>query len=197
MRKPHGSHRWRITFLLLGGLFFALGSFWLLQVMNGNGLNFQAGKPSNEPDYVVTNFSLVRMTPAGRPSYIVSGTKLTHYPLDDASEIDKPFVRKLSDGQPPLDTHAERARVDQGNSRVQLFDNVLINRNTSPTAKNMTLKTQQLTVFPDTNKMETDLPVDMVLGTSHLTGVGMRADNAASKVEILHQLKIDYPAVKR
>ncbi|WP_242404688.1 LPS export ABC transporter periplasmic protein LptC [Janthinobacterium agaricidamnosum] len=170
----------------------------MLQVINGNGLNFQAGKPSNEPDYVVTNFSLVRMTPAGQPSYIVSGTRLTHYPLDDASEIDKPFVRKLSDSQqPPLDTHAERARIDQGNSRVQLFENVLIQRDASPTAKNLTLKTQQLTVFPDTDKMETALPVDMVLGTSHLTGVGMKADNAASQVEILHQLKIDYPPVRR
>lgn len=197
MRRPDGAQRWRVLIILLGGIFLALGSFWLLQVMNGAGLDLQAGKQSNEPDYIVTNFSLVRMSQQGKPSYIVSGTKLTHYPLDDASVISKPFVRKLAADAPPMDIHAEHARVDQGNSRVQLSENVLINRIATPTVKNMALKTEALTVFPDEDRMESAVPVDMVMGTSRMTGVGMAANNATRQIEILDQLHITYPPAKR
>lgn len=197
MRKPDGASRWHVLAILLGGIFVALGSFWLLQVMNGNGLDLQASKLSNEPDYIVTNFSLVRMSKEGKPSYIVSGIKLTHHPLDDASVISKPFVRKLAADAPPMDIHAEHARVDQGNSRVQLSEHVLIDRIATPTVKNMTLKTEALTVFPDEDRMESAAPVDMVLGTSHMTGVGMAANNATRQINILDQLHITYPPVKR
>ena len=36
MRKPGGAHRWRMIFTVLGAIVFALGSFWLLEVMNKN-----------------------------------------------------------------------------------------------------------------------------------------------------------------
>ena len=94
MRKPGGAHRWRMSFTVLGAVVVALGSFWLLEVMNKNSQDITASKHLDEPDYFITNFSLVRMDLTGKPSYIVSGTKLTHYPADVSSDIDQPFVRK-------------------------------------------------------------------------------------------------------
>ncbi len=114
MRKPGGAHRWRMIFTVLGAVVFALGSFWLLEVMNKNAQDITASKHQDEPDYFITNFSLVRMDLTGKPSYIVSGTKLTHYPLDDSSDIDQPFVRKLTPGMPPMNMNAELARTIPG-----------------------------------------------------------------------------------
>lgn len=196
MRKPEGAHRWRMIFTVLGAVAVALGSFWLLEVMNKGSLDVNAAKKLDEPDYFVTNFSLVRMDLQGKPSYIVSGAKLTHYPADDSSDIDQPFVRKISPGVPPLNMTAELAHIDQGNTRLQLSRNVVIDRVAGPTTQNMTLKTEALTIFPDEERMESAVPVDLLSGRSHVTGVGLKANNASSVVEVPNSVRIVIPPRK-
>ncbi|MBG6221960.1 MULTISPECIES: LPS export ABC transporter periplasmic protein LptC [unclassified Janthinobacterium] len=197
MRKPGGAHRWRMIFTLLGAIIFALGSFWLLAVMNKNAQDISASKHLDEPDYFITNFSMVRMDLTGKPSYIVSGSKLTHYPLDDSSDIDQPFVRKLSPGMPPLNMHAELAHIDQDNTRLQLHRNVVIDRVASAKAQHLRIETEALTVFPDEERMETDVPVDILTGSSRINGVGMRANNATGVVEVHNALRIVLPPKPR
>lgn len=196
MRKPESAHRWRMIFTVLGAVAVALGSFWLLEVMNKGSLDVNAAKKLDEPDYFVTNFSLVRMDLQGKPSYIVSGAKLTHYPADDSSDIDQPFVRKISPGVPPLNMTAELAHIDQGNTRLQLSRNVVIDRVAGPKTQNMTLKTEALTIFPDEERMESAVPVDLLSGRSHVTGVGLKANNASSVVEVPNSVRIVIPPRK-
>ncbi len=190
MHNQRTSHLWRLGLTLLIGTFFALGSFWLVQMMNAGGLDMHIDNHGNEPDYIVERFSVVRMTKTGRPSYILSGTKLTHRPRDDSSEVELPFVRSLSAQQPPMDMHAERAHIDQDNSRVHLAGNVKIDRPAGPTVQKMTVRTPALTVFPDLDRIETDQPVDMTLGSSVLTGIGMVVNNATRQIDIAHRLHI-------
>ena len=197
MRKPGGAHRWRMIFTVLGAIVFALGSFWLLEVMNKNAQDITASKHLDEPDYFITNFSLVRMDLTGKPSYIVSGTKLTHYPADDSSDIDQPFVRKLTPDMPPMNMNAELAHIDQNNTRLQLRRQVVVDRVASPKAQNLTLKTEALTVYPDEERMETDVPVDILTGASRIHGVGMKANNATGMVEVQNALRIVLPPKPR
>ena len=197
MQKPGGAHRWRIIFTVLGAVVVALGSFWLLEVMNKNAQDINASKNVNEPDYCITNFSLVRMDLTGKPSYIVSGTKLTHYPADDSSDIDQPFVRKLTPDMPPMNMNAELAHIDQNNTRLQLHRKVVVDRVASPKAQNLTLKTEALTVYPDEERMETDVPVDILTGASRIHGVGMKANNATGMVEVQNALRIVLPPKPR
>ncbi|HEV7817399.1 MAG TPA: LPS export ABC transporter periplasmic protein LptC [Janthinobacterium sp.] len=195
MRKPRTAHLWRLMFTILALTFLALGSFWLMQVMN-QGRNGAPSDPRrNEPDYFVNNFSFVRMAKTGQPAYIVSGILLTHRPIDDSADIDKPFMRQLTPGQPPLDMHATHAHISDNNSRVQLNGNVIIDRVAGGTVQNMRLTTEALTVFPDSEEMQTDLPVVMTLGKSVMTGVGMKANNGTGRIEVMHNVHITYPPV--
>jgi lipopolysaccharide export system protein LptC len=193
MRKPEGAHRWRMIFTVLGAVVFALGSFWLLEVMNKSSQDVNGSKKLDEPDYFVTNFSMVRMDLQGKPSYIVSGAKLTHFPADDSSNIDQPFVRKISPGVPPLNMNAELAHIDQNNTRLQLSRNVVIDRVAGPKTQNLTLKTEALTIYPDEERMESAVPVDLVSGRSHVTGVGLNANNATSVVDVPNSVRIVIP----
>ena len=195
MHTPRTAHRWRVTLTLGIGTFFALGSFWLVQVMNRGGLDLQADPRRNEPDYIVERFSFVRMSKTGQPSYIISGAKLTHRPQDDSSDVELPLVLRLSDQ--PMNLRAERAHIDQDNSRVQLLGNVKVDRPAGPTVQKMRLTTPTLTVFPDLDRMETDQPVQMVIGDSVLTGTGMVANNATRQVDIAQKLHITYPPAPR
>lgn len=183
MRK-RTAHRWQLTLTLMIGVFVAVGSFWLVQVVNQSGQEQQADQFRNEPDYIIDRFSMVRMTKEGKPAYIISGDKLTHRPIDDASDIDKPFLNSLSGNQPPMTIHADTARVDQGNTRVKLNGNVDVVRPATPKTEPMRLQTSTLTVFPDEERMETEAPVRLKLGGTSSTGTGMKSNNATRQLQL-------------
>ena len=185
MRK-RTAHRWQLTLIMMVGIFVALGSFWLVQVVNQAGDSEQADRFRNEPDYIIDRFSLVRMSKTGQPAYIVSGDKLTHHPADDSSDVVKPFVHGLpaKDDQPPVNIHAETAHIDQGNTRVRLDGNVDVMRPATPKAQAMRMNTTTLTVFPDEERMETAAPVDLHLGASTAKGTGMQFNNATRQVQL-------------
>ena len=184
MRNQRTAHRYRLSICMMLALFGALGSFWLVQMMDRAAGEMEAGIKVDEPDYIVERFSFVRMTKTGQPSYIISGDTLTHRPSDDSSEIEKPVVRSLSGDKPPMDIRAERARVDQDNARVTLTKNVNIHRAAAPNARDMTLTTEKLTIYPDEDRMETDQPVRMQSGGATATGVGMQANNATRQLQL-------------
>ncbi|MRV73009.1 LPS export ABC transporter periplasmic protein LptC [Duganella sp. FT92W] len=184
MRKEKTAHRWRLGLTLTAGVLFAFGSLWLVQLLNRSADDMQADLRANEPDYIIEQFSAVRMGKDGKPSYIVSGDKLVHRPIDDASDIDKPVVRNMAEGRPPMDIHAARARVDENNTRVTLKDNVRVDRAASGKSAAMVMTTQAMTVYPDEDRMETDQPVQVVQGGASMTAQGMRANNATREVHL-------------
>lgn len=193
MHKQRVKQLWRLMATLFGLSLFALGSFWLVQVSNRTDLDMKLDAQSDQPDYIVDSFSFVRMSKAGQPSYLISGTRLTHRPKDDSSDIDLPVVRSLSNPQSPMNMRSERAHVDMGNTRLHMMDDVRIDRPAGPGVQKMTMKTQALTIFSDEDRMETDQAVEMMLGTSTLSGTGMKANNATRQLDLAQKVKIFYP----
>jgi len=135
----------------------------------------------------------VRMTPEGKPRYVIAGDKLTHLPIDDSADIVKPRVKGVAPGQPPMTITALKGRVDNGNTQVHLMGDVDIARKPTATTLPMTLKTQALTIFPDDERMVTDAAVEIMNGNNKLSGVGMRANNATGEMVILSQLRMTVP----
>jgi lipopolysaccharide export system protein LptC len=186
------AHRWRMLVLMLAGVFCAFGSFWLLQMVTQEEQTTQLGR-SNEPDYIVDNFSFVRMGPNGQPRYVVSGDRLTHRPMDDISFVDKPVVQGITVDHPRMTMHAERARILHEQGQVELIDNVDVERPGTATSKPLSIKTQELTVLPDEELMKTDLPIEMKLGSATVRGTGMVANNATQQVHLATRSQLVFP----
>lgn len=184
------AHRWRLGLALgLGGV-LALGSFYLLQLMNVADMDLQAQAHRNEPDYIVEKFSFVRMTPEGKPRYIIAGAKMTHRPSDDTAVIEQPYVQNLSDDKPPMTMRANQAHLDNATGIVNLLGGVHIERPEAPGAVRLTLDTPSLRLNTDEEEMETDQPVEIIMGTGKLTGVGMRANNATEQVRVFKNVRL-------
>jgi lipopolysaccharide export system protein LptC len=177
------AHRWRLLAVMLGAVFCAFGSFWLLQAVTEQQAT-QLGARGNDPDYIVENFSFVRMAKNGQPAYVVSGARLTHRPVDDISFVDKPVVQGMTVEHPRTTMHADRARILHEKDEVELIGNVNIDRPASGKSQALNIKTEQLTVLPDEEIMKTDKPVDMKLGGAIVHGVGMVANNATQQVDL-------------
>ena len=184
MRNQRTAHRFRLSLGMIFVLMAALGSFYLLELLNRADEQMQADKRLNEPDYIIENFSFVRMTKEGKPSYIIGGDKLTHRPIDDSSEIDNPRVHSLSGEKPPMEIVADKARVEDTNSRVTLNGNVKIDRAASPQSQLLHLESEKLVIFPDEDRMETDQPVKLRLGNTTASANSMRANNATREMHL-------------
>jgi lipopolysaccharide export system protein LptC len=177
------AHRWRLLALMLAAVFFAFGSFWLVQVMQGGdqGPNVNVG---NDPDYIIDNFSFVRMSEAGQPRYVISGERLTHRPANNTSVIEKPVVQSMSTEHPRMTITANNGNVNQDQNQIDLFGNVDISRPGNATSKPLRIRTEALTVLPDEDIAKTDKPIQMMLGAAHVTGVGMVANNATQQLTL-------------
>lgn len=191
------AHRWQVGAMLIGAVVLALGSFWLVQVINGGDIGKASDPLKGEPDYTVEKFSFVRMTPAGKPRYIISGDKLTHRPDNDVSDVERPVMQNMSEVQQPTTITANHARIDQVRNVVELQENVNIERPASAAGQRLRLKTEALTVLPDDEQMKTAAPVEMLSGANTITGVGMFADNAARHVNIASRVRIELPPPPR
>ncbi len=187
------AHRWPLLITIVVGIFLALGSFWLLQVIQRGDGDIDPAAAGNEPDYIVEKFSFVRMTPEGKPRYLLYGAKLTHRPLGDVSDVERPMLQSMAPDRPPMTIKAQSARIRHEENEVDLLGKVDINRPASPAARALHMKTEALTVFPDEDRMESNQRVDMALGASTITGIGMKANNATRQVEFARRGQIVIP----
>jgi lipopolysaccharide export system protein LptC len=187
------AHRWRILLTMTAGVFFAAGSFWLLQVMQRDDGDISASASRDEPDYIVEKFSFVRMAANGQPHYLFYGDKLTHLPANDASDVEKPVLKTIVPGQPTMTVTSKKARIFHAEDKVELSGAVDIQRPQSPSSRYLHLQTEALTVFPDEDRMESDQKVSMMLGTATVTGVGMQANNATRQIDFSSKGHIVYP----
>lgn len=177
------AHRWRLLALMAAGVLLAFGSFWLVQVMRGDdqGPNVNVG---NDPDYIIDNFSFVRMSETGQPRYVISGERLTHRPADNTSVIEKPVVQNIGVEHPSMTMTADKAFVNQNQNQIDLTGNVDISRPGSKTTQPLRIRTEALTVLPDEEISKTDKPIRMTLGAASVTGVGMVANNATQQLTL-------------
>ena len=187
------AHRWRLLAMFGIGVAMALGSFWLVEVIN-RGEGFGANNVAkSEPDYIVEQFSFVKMTPEGKPRYIITGDKLTHHPDTDTADVLRPVVQSIAPPAPPMTMTGQTGRIDQVKNIVDMAGNVVIERPSAPQWPHLRLKTEALTILTDEDKLRTDLAVEMISDATVVTGVGMLADRAANNVDLYNRVHIFYP----
>lgn len=186
------AHRWPLLITIVVGCFLAFGSYWLLHIMDGAG-EVDDDRFKNEPDYIVEKFSFVRMTPQGQPQYLFTGEKLTHRPVDDSSEVLRPVLQNLAPGAPPTTIIAQRALIYQSDSKVDLLGQVDIRRPASPTSQAVHIRTEQLIVYPDEDRMESSVAVAGQIGAATIEGIGMKANNATRQLNFASRGRLVYP----
>lgn len=187
------AHRWNLLAMIVIGTFFAFGSFWLLQLMQASDIDAQLGGPPDEPDYIVENFSFVRMTENGQPSYLLSGKRLAHIPNGDVSHVDDPVLRGVEPGRPPMTVVAKKAQIHHEEHRVELMGDVDVQRPKTAASEALQVRTQALTVLPDEEILKTDQPIEVQLGASNLRTTGMVANNATMQLHLPNRGQIVYP----
>ena len=187
------SHRFRIAMLLGLTIVLALGSFWILDVVQRSLEETLPQVKRTEPDYFVEQFHFVRVAKEGQARYHISGVKLLHLPEDNRYEIQQAVVKSLRHNQAPMTMRAKRALADPNANRVELFDQVNVERPASTTAPRLQVNSDYLLVLPDDDLIKTNRPVEIRYGTSVLRGTGMVANQATREFKLASHVSGIFP----
>ena len=191
-RGERAAQRIRLSISVLVLVLLALGSFWVLQTMRSDINNALSETVRSKPDYYVDHFNYVRMAENGQPRYAIRGDAMRHYPKDDSFEIDQPFITRLTEGRASMTLRSERARIEDDNSKIHMYDKVNGDRPATPTSEKMHLTTEYLLLLPDDDIATTDKFAEITMGESIMTGTGMIVNNALQQFELLHHVRGTY-----
>lgn len=178
--------------LLVALLLASLGAlvWWLNQLQPDDGQLELTHR--REPDYVADRIRAVVMDEQGRPDRLLLAEQLRHYPNDDSSELDHPYMELYSDdGTPPWEVQSRRGHISADADEVRLIDAVTVDRAAAPGLKPFALRTSELLVRPDEHYAETDRFVYIVSNQDWVTANAMRAwfPDTGSRVKLLERVK--------
>lgn len=184
MSGGNGAYQFRLGLLIALAVVLAFGSFWLLQVQHKRDEDHAPVRARTAPDYYVQKFTFVKMAKSHTTRYNISGDVLLHHPQDDSIEITRPIIHQFANGAAPMRIQADRAMVNSDDSEVHLNGHVDLDRPAIGKTEHLHAKSPALLILPDDEIVKTDAPVELLLGSTTLTGIGMVVNNASRQFNI-------------
>lgn len=179
-----------ISLVLLGGL--AAGTWYLALVSERDEARAGLRTPPGEPDYFLDDAVFTRINVAGDPVYRMSAEHLLHYPDDGTSVYRSPVLVSVDPARPRVTVRADQGRSNEDGSRTVLTGNVVLVRAPTGNEPQMTIRTEEVTIYSETEIARSTLPVRIERGNSVLTGVGMEFDNATRSLKVDSQVELTW-----
>ncbi len=178
--------------LLLMAL-MALATWWLVKnAPRAPGVT--AVRPlSDEPDYVMEQFSLDRFGADGRLLVRIDGAELRHLPASDRIEIDQPRLRAVAADGRVLLAQARRAIGNGDASEVQLLGDAEVTTEDSR-GDPLVLRGEFLHAFLLTESVRSHLPVQVTSGATRIGATTMTYDHATGRIELGGPVRAQMPA---
>ena len=179
-----------ISLVLLAGL--AAGTWYLALISEREEARAGLRTPPGEPDYFLDDAVFTRINVDGDPVYRMSAEHLLHFPEDGTSVYRSPVLVSVDPAKPRVTVRADHGRSNEDGSRTVLTGNVVLVRAPTENEPQMTIRTEEVTIFSETEIARSELPVRIERGTSVLTGVGMEFDNAARSLKVDSQVELTW-----
>lgn len=145
-------------------------------------------KTRHEADFSADKITLHRFDPTGKVQYILVADSMVHYADDESSELKNPRLNYLNRPE-PVWVESRFATVDKDGSTVVLTDQVLVRRTAHAGKPESTLRTEQMTVWPEDEKMRADKPVTLTQGQTVINAERMESDNIIGEVRLQGQVR--------
>jgi lipopolysaccharide export system protein LptC len=176
--------------LLLILVLLAALSFWQNQSARAPSQAQEASGLRRTPDYMVENFSAVRMGEDGVARHMLVAKSMAHYPDDDITDIEKPRFINTEPGKPAVQIKADEAKMSAQGEDIYLMGNVMVFRNAGKGRGETTMTTSLLHLIPDDDIAKTDKPVVITETNAIIKAVGMEMNNRTNVTRLLSQVKV-------
>lgn len=142
-------------------------------------------------DYAMTDFELTIMDAEGRPSRVIRGDEMAHYPDDDSTEIINPDADFISPDADDWHVVSEHGKTHGEGEHIVLTGNVIITNIDQPEIQ---LLTDVLNLDTVKDTAYTDRPVLMRSPKGDTHSIGMHAVLNEKTVNLHSQVKGKYDA---
>jgi lipopolysaccharide export system protein LptC len=146
----------------------------------------------HDPDAIIENFTATKLNDQGVPNFIMAAKKLLHYPDDDSTSLEMPYITMLSAGQPAIYAIAKNGAISSKGDVVLLHDDVEVLREASPQQSGLTLQTDYLNIIPDESLANTDRAVTIVDAHNIVHATGMEMNNKTRTLKLLSQVRSEH-----
>lgn len=184
---------WRatITVILLVAAVLSAWSVWRNR-SEGDGRKASSGRS----DFVLHAFELTALDAAGKESFSMRAPKLQQTPGMRTIDLDTPLFFIPDKQGKHWKVRSNTGWVSEGNDEIRLRGDVVT---TSPPGQPnpVTMNTQQLNVFPETNRVTSADAVTIAQPGLTMRGRGMEADLSAKRFTLLSQVRTRYDATRR
>ena len=171
-----------IVLTLLAGV-----SVWLDRVTQQEPVA-RTDKTRHEADFSADKITLHRFDPTGNVQYVLVADSMLHYADDESSELKNPRLNYLNRPE-PVWVESRFASVNKDGTTVVLTDEVLVRRAAHAGKPESTLRTEQMTVWPEDEKMRADKPVTLTQGQTVINAERMESDNIIGEVRLQGQVR--------
>lgn len=171
-----------IVLTLLAGV-----SVWLDRVTQQEPVA-KTDKTRHEADFSAEKITLHRFDLTGKVQYILVADSMLHYADDESSELKNPRLNYLNRPE-PVWVESRFATVNKDGTTVILTDEVLVRRAAHAGKPESTLRTEQMTIWPEDEKMRADKPVTLTQGQTVINAERMESDNIIGEVRLQGQVR--------
>ena len=127
---------------------------------------------------------MTRLSPAGSMTTQLVAPKLIHYPNNDSADLAFPQVLTRSLDGTVTQVRANSGQLLRGGEQIELREAVHIVRTPNiPNAEVLTLRSEALTIFPDTEIIKSNVAVQASRGRSVIHAESMLLDNVHRTAE--------------
>lgn len=146
----------------------------------------------HDPDSIVENFSAIKLNEQGMPHFIMSATRMLHYPDDDSTTLEVPRLMLLSDGRPPLLATARTGTLTGGGDELILQDDVEVLREADVQQDQLKLQTEYLHIIPDQDLASSDRAVTLTEAHTTVNAVGLELNNRTRTIKLFSKVRTEY-----
>lgn len=176
--------RWAVPAVLLA---LAGASTWMLQSLHNRTTQVTL-RPLDAPDAYMDTFVTVEMNDAGRPKRRLEADRMV-YLADRTVMLTNPHYVLYRTEREPWHVRSGRGQVSPDGNVLVLTGGVDIWRNDGSGARNLDIRTEDLTVLTESEYGETAGPATISMPASTSTGVGMRAWLDETRIELLSEVR--------
>ena len=167
----------------------ALSWWWSQDDRRPNG---PAPADVEDSDYSFTGFVASEMGPQGALAHTLSADQVTHYPDRDISVLSNPRLDFYEGPNRTWDIAARNGLVNEEDRTVLLSGEVHVAYAGTAPGAGFDLYTEELRVWPDIRRAESEKAVKIVQEAGVIDSVGLRAELDSRQLYLLSQVRGTY-----
>lgn len=186
---------WRITLglVLLAAAAISGWSLWRNRVVEE-----EARTASGRSEYVLREFELIALDKSGKESFTLRAPLLRETPGASTMELTTPVFLLPDSDQPGQywDVRSKTGWVSEARDEIRLRGDVVA-QGPKQAVRPVTMETQELNVFPDTNRATSDAAVSIAQPGLTMQGRGLQADLDTRRFTLKSQARTRYAPSRR